>query len=150
MNHYFFDSSALIKRYIVEKGTPWVQSIMNSQQNMILIAEITQVETISGIMRRHREGNINLMMVHNIKSLLDYHLQYDYRVVGLAPDVIKRARNLIERHPLRAYDAIQLSSALESHLSLTLSGLTGITFVSADIRLLNVANSEGLIIHNAI
>ena len=49
MTQYFLDSSALIKRYIVEPGTTWVRSIIqHSSGNTIIIAQTTQIEIVSG------------------------------------------------------------------------------------------------------
>ena len=39
VNVYSLDTSALVKRYIVETGTPWVQTITNpAAQNILLIS----------------------------------------------------------------------------------------------------------------
>ncbi len=57
---------------------------------------------------------------------------------------IHRAENLLELYALRAYDSIQLASALESNARLVFAGLPAITFVSADTRLLTAAAIEGL------
>ncbi len=46
---------------------------------------------------------------------------------------------IIDRHRLRTLDAIQLSSAL-----LAVGGQPQVVFVSADVRLLRAAQSEGL------
>ena len=55
--HYFLDSSALIKRYITEQGTVLVRSItLPSAGHTIILAQVTQVEIVSGVFRRRREG----------------------------------------------------------------------------------------------
>jgi predicted nucleic acid-binding protein len=64
--------------------------------------------------------------------------------VELSPVVIATARQLLDRHPLRAYDAVQLASALISNQALASAGLAPPVFLSSDDRLLNVANAEGL------
>ena len=57
--HYFLDSSALIKRYITEQGTVLVRSItLPSAGHTIILAQVTQVEIVSGVFRRRREGLI--------------------------------------------------------------------------------------------
>jgi len=110
MTQYFLDSSALIKRYIVEPGTTWVRSIIQrSSGNTVIIAQITQIEIVSGASRR-----------------------------------VRRAEDLLTVHPLRTYDAVQLASALESNTRLVAAGLSPVIFVSADVRLLVAATTEGL------
>ena len=59
MTQYFLDSSALIKRYVIEPGTTWVRSLTNhSSGNTAIIAQITQIEIVSGASRRVREGTL--------------------------------------------------------------------------------------------
>lgn len=136
----------MIKRYIVEVGTPWIRLITSrSAGNVLLIAHITQAELVSGFMRRKRDGTINERTAHAIRLLVDRHVSRDYKVIGLTAHIIHRAEDLLELHPLRAYDAIQLASALDSNLRLIAAGLSAIVFVSADARLLTAAAAEGLI-----
>jgi predicted nucleic acid-binding protein len=151
MTAYFLDSSALVKRYVVETGTAWVQSITDlNQGNLILIAQITNVEIVSAIMRRHREGSISIRTAKAIRLLLDRHSNRDYSVVTLHTAVVNLAEDLLETYPLRAYDVVQLASALESNrrLTATVSSATPYIFVTADTRLLSIAQLTGLQVDN--
>ena len=58
--------------------------------------------------------------------------------------VIDLACTLLERHPLRAYDAIHLATALSAQRFLDAQGYSPLTFVSADDRLNRAAAAEGL------
>jgi len=50
MTIYFVDSSALVKRYISEIGSPWVLNLFDpALNNDILIAGITSVEIVAAI-----------------------------------------------------------------------------------------------------
>jgi uncharacterized protein len=50
---YCLDTSALLKRYVPEIGTHWMQSIADPQnQHLLIIAQITWVEIHSAIARR--------------------------------------------------------------------------------------------------
>jgi hypothetical protein len=50
---YFFDTSAIVKRYIAETGTVWVQSLSDpSASHRIYLASITAVELTSAVVRR--------------------------------------------------------------------------------------------------
>ncbi len=145
MSHYFLDSSAVIKRYVVEAGTNWIRSITTPNAgNIIFIAQITSAEVVSGVMRRKRDGSITPPTARATRLLMDRHASREYRVVGLTGQIVQRAEDLLESHPLRAYDSIQLASALEINTRLVAGGLPAIIFVSADTRLLTVASAEGL------
>jgi hypothetical protein len=56
VNVYFLDSSALLKRYVSEIGTDWIQSLTaESANNLLIVARITSVEVESALARRQRE-----------------------------------------------------------------------------------------------
>ena len=55
---------------------------------------------------------------------------------------------LVTQHPLRAYDAVQLASALRLQLDLTGTESTSLTFLTADERLIAIAEAEGLLTDN--
>ena len=117
------DSSALIKRYIVEPGTTWMRSIIQrSSGNTIIIAQTTQIEIVSGASRRVREGTLTTRTARAVRRLIDRHARRAYVVIGLTPQVVRRAEDLLIVHPLRTYDAVQLASALESNTRLVASG----------------------------
>jgi predicted nucleic acid-binding protein len=138
---YFLDSSAVITRYVPEAGTAWVRAMtMPSTGNTILVAQMTQAELISGIRRRVREGTIAPRVARAIRLLLDRHTRREYLVMGLTAPIVHRAEDLLEQHALRAYDAVQLASALESNTRLVTAGLGPLVFVAADTRLLAAAS----------
>jgi predicted nucleic acid-binding protein len=95
-------------------------------------------------MRRKREGTITARTARATRLLVDRHCSREYRVLGLTARIAQRAEDLLEKHPLRAYDSIQLASALESNYRLIGAGLPPLIFVSADNRLLAIAIAEGL------
>ena len=145
MSNLFLDSSALAKRYVVEPGTVWIRGLTSpTAGNTILVSQITQVEIVSGVMRRLREGAITARTARASRLLVDRHAAREYTVLGLQEPIIRRAEDLLEMHPLRAYDSIQLASALEANRRLLSAGVLPITFISADARLLMAARSEGL------
>lgn len=76
------------------------------------------------------------------------HCVAEYRFIELGLDIITEARNLLYRYPLRAYDAVQLASALAANQALLGQELDPLTFVSADDRLLKVAADEKLATDN--
>jgi predicted nucleic acid-binding protein len=136
LTHYFLDSSALVKRYVAEQGTAWMRAIsVPGAGNAIVVAPVTQVEVFSGVSRRKREGIITPRTAQAVRLLLNRHIQ--------------RAQDLLDQHPLRAYDAIQLASALIIHTRLLTVGLAPLIFVSSDTRLLAAAVAEGLAIDDA-
>jgi uncharacterized protein len=145
MTLYFLDSSALLKRYVTKIGTNWVSSLTaTGSGHSLVIAHITLAELVSGIMRRKREGLLTAADAHAIRILIDHHAQQEYVVLASTAQIIYQAEDLLEAHPLRAYDAVQLASALGIHHRTIQTGSPPLVFVSADQRLLTVAALEGL------
>ena len=57
---YFFDSSALVKRYVAETGSGWVGAVTDpAAGHRIYVANIAGVEVPAAINRRAREGTLN-------------------------------------------------------------------------------------------
>jgi len=148
---YFFDSSALLKRYITESGTAWVQAtVLRNAGNEIFIAQMTLVELTTALARRKREKTISARTAHAARLLIDRHARREWFIVPLSSPIIKRAQDLGDVQPLRASDAIQLASALEANGRLVGASQPPLTFVCADTRLLTAAASEGLPTHNPV
>ena len=134
----YLDTSALVKRFVLEAGSSKVQSLL-ADDEPVASATIAYAELYSGLTRRHREG---------VLSRLQYRLacrrvERDWMAVvkvELGADILASARELIQRHGLRAFDAIHLASAL----GLQAAANEPVTFVAADQRLLRAAVGERL------
>ena len=59
MKYYYFDSSALVKRYAPEKGTQRVDAIFQEKDRVLIIANIGIVEIYSALSKKKREKEIN-------------------------------------------------------------------------------------------
>lgn len=144
MSSLFLDTSALAKRYLPEQGTRWLRQQIASA-NTIIVSRLTLVEVMSAVARRHREGAINTRVMQGINRLLERHFQKQYAVVDVNDKLTREAVRLINTHPLRAYDSVQLASALLVNQRLLSQKLSPITFLCSDTRLLQIATSEGLV-----
>jgi len=71
-----------------------------------------------------------------------------YRFVPLDEAIIQRACELIDRHPLRGYDAVHLATVSSINQRLVEAGEPALTFLSADVRLNDAATAEGLAVDN--
>ncbi len=146
MTTYYCDSSVLIKRYIPERGSAWVDAlVVSTNGNQLFVAQITQAEIVSGLARLRREGVLTDYAVKLARRSVDHHAGREYRVIDLSTRIVQRAEDLLLAHLLRAYDAIQLASALDMADRLAAAGRAAPVFVSADRRLLTAAEAEGLI-----
>jgi predicted nucleic acid-binding protein len=103
VNIYFLDTSALVKRYVTEIGSVWVQTITDPLLgNALLIVRITWVEVLSALARRQREGSLTSTEVTDTIQLFRGELNSRYRVMEVDSIVLERAGELILQYPLRA------------------------------------------------
>jgi hypothetical protein len=146
---YFFDSSAVVKRYVEEVGTSWVLGILNpDQKNHIYLARITGAEVVAALARKRRTGE--LPEADLSKTIQQFRRDWKaiYRIVEVTSHIIDRAMTLAEEESLRGYDAVQLAVALEvKSLTQQKSG-SGIYFVSADPALNDIATKKGMQVKN--
>ena len=110
---YFLDSSALLKRDVPEIGSALVQLITDPQnQNWLFVAYITGVEVCSAVARRQREGSVSDVQANQILMAFRNYWDAQYFKVAIDATITELAGQLVNKHPLRAYDAVQLAAAL--------------------------------------
>jgi hypothetical protein len=135
---YFLDASALVKRYVKEAGTEQIRRLLRGRA-ALGASILSSVEVASALARRARAGDLpqSAAKSHGRRAASDLA---EMHVIAASREVLKITVELIWRHPLRAYDAIQLASAIR------LSRETGlaVTFVCGDGRLAAAAKGEGL------
>lgn len=145
MATYFFDSSALAKRYVTETGTTWVQALTDpAAGHNIYMARITLVELVSAITRRRRNGDLTPAAATAALADIRADFAADYQVIEITAALISRAETLAEQHELRGYDAVQLAAALEVNTAYVAAGQLPAILISADLELNAAATAEGL------
>jgi len=150
MSLFYLDTSALVKRYLVEIGSAWIIALTDpSAGHTIMLAEITRVEAAAAIAARHRApGGITLKERDDAVDLMLHHCDAEYRLTSLTPIGISRAVALTQNYRLRGYDAVQLATALVVNDQYVAAGLPGLTIVTADDDLIVAARAEGLTADN--
>ena len=145
MASVYLDTSALIKRYIEEEGTARVIALTKgSGSDQVIILDIALVESRSAVRRREREGDIADSDAARILQQIEEDASTSFLLQPSTSAVMEEAARLIDRYPLRTYDALQLAGCLVAR-----RGVTGpLTFVCADARLCDTASLEGLTVLN--
>ena len=146
MADLFFDSSALVKRYINEVGSNWVTRTANAASgNNIFIAAVTGVELTAAIARRTRGASTTV--VDTVFARLQHDLTIEYFDLAINPAIFQDAKSLARKYFLKGYDAVQLAAAAQFNREQIALGLPKVTLISAD-DLLIAADAEGLLIKN--
>ena len=148
MDNYFFDTSALVKRYNAESGTNWVLQIYRSSSNNIIhISQITLVEAMATFARRSKI-KAQSSRYPKIVGRFERDVSNRFSVFKINDAIISQAMKLAAKYALRGYDAVQLASALYAEDSLSKLNLSPLIFVSADNELNTAAKAEGLNVEN--
>ena len=129
----FADSSALAKRYIADEQSSEMDDILQGASDLG-VSVLCLPEIISALCRRRRERFLKPAEYASAKNALDADLA-DATIVQITDEVLIDSVRLLELHPLRASDAIQVSSALVWGAD---------RFISADMRQCAAAKAAGL------
>ena len=149
MAAFFFDSSALVKRYLSEQGSAWVQSVVDpAAGNELFAVRITHVEVASALARRRKNGLIDSATAAALMVRVASDFLGGLAVIEVSEKLIREAVRLVEAHDLRAYDGIQLSACNQLNLQRQTLGLIPATFVCSDMALNAVASANSLAIEN--
>jgi predicted nucleic acid-binding protein len=134
----YFDTSALVKRYIRESGSVQVRALL--RRHDFLSSAVTPLEVMSALCRRRRDGDLsddNFVVL--VRRVQDDRTRWELVEVGST--VLSRAEEVIQgRVPIRALDAIHLASLVTFQAA---SG-TRIPFVTGDDRQREAAGHIGL------
>ncbi len=153
MPAYFFDSSALVKRYRFEAGTTEVNRILSTPDTDYFIARLAVVEVQRALARTVRDGEISAQEFDVLRDRLYQDLGHHHlRIVRLRDFHFHSAVRLVRKYAppqqsplLRSLDTLHLAVALDVHQRFNLSH-----FVSADQDLCAVAKAENLSVINPL
>ncbi len=149
MSIYYLDASALVKRYVDEPGSGWLRTLLPSPQvQLAFTSRMAIIEVVSAFARRHREGSLTSEEFAVAANSIRGDCLRDYQIMPPTAEIVDLACSLLEHHPLRAYDATHLASALSAKRFLATEGQQPLIFLSADGRLADAASAEGLAVDN--
>lgn len=144
MAFYFLETSALVKLYVREPGTERMLVLATrSSENRLAILDLSQVELRSAIRRREKAEDIPTVVADELLATFKGHIEGRFIIQKLTDFVLDIASALVDRHTLRAFDAIQLAgyAVLKSSARSETP-----TFVCSDQALLMAAKQEGMAI----
>ena len=132
----FWDTSALVPLVYPEASTERLLAL-ESGRDPVLVWTLTPAEIASALSRKRREGVPEAALSSARRRLAE--LSSHWIEIQDVPRVRQRALRLVETHPLRAADALQLAAALVGAEEQT----DGIAFVTLDRVLAEAARKEG-------
>jgi predicted nucleic acid-binding protein len=139
MDYAYFDTSALIKRYVAEPGRRQVLQLL--RQHACVVSGVLPVEVRSALRRRVSEKTLAANGAARVVKRLAADRPF-WVVIGVSREVLSTAETLSSTYPLRALDAIHVASAML--FANRLAPLRTFVFVSADARQTGAAEALGL------
>jgi len=134
----YLDTSAWLKLYVDERGTPEVIAAVQSAE-LVAISRIAYAEARAALARVLREKRTT--RAEHRKRVAAVDADYlDILKVDVSEEIVRQAGELAESHALRGYDAIQLASARW----LARKTRRPVTMLAFDQRLNEAAHSLGL------
>jgi predicted nucleic acid-binding protein len=150
----YFDSSALVKLYVLETGSPWVKQWVEERlptgelRHTVSMSRLAIVETAAAIARRRRMGELTVEQQALLYRRLLEDAQHRFQLLEVDGRSLELAADLTQHHPLRGYDAVHLAAALRLWRVLVTADLPAPVFVCADANLCAVALTAELAVDN--
>ena len=140
---YFFDASALVKRYKTEPGTAEVNGLIDSASSgdRIWVSMLTWVELTSAVMGAIRGGHLSIETGAHMLNQFEAEFLSTPEVWPVTSEILIDAVVLLKEYPLRNGDAIQLASLLDIRNNLA---DPDIIFVVSDRRLAHASVNAGV------
>lgn len=140
MPAYFWDTSALVKRYFAEAGSKQVGALLDDRVSLHHVCSLIRPETVSAIVRRTSADEV-------AARIGDFERDAEIQLQEMRIDdaLFGEAVQLVRKHRLRGCDALHLASALR--LAGVIAGVDeslSLSFVCADDELNAAAVAEGL------
>lgn len=137
MKAYFLDTSALLKRYLKETGSDFVDAVFE-EYAMRYVSGLGLLECFSNLQRLYA---VDRLITTEQLRLLQAEVTSDIEsgkviVVSATPAEIEGAARILTEHYLTAVDALQIATARSLG--------PGVGFVSSDAKLNRAAAQHGL------
>lgn len=151
MAFLYLDTSSFVKLYLVEKNSNWIR--INVKGNQVIISELTLAETTNVITRLFRDGKITQHKASTILAVINRQstnfIIIPLRIREQLGNFTSLGFSLPASLRLRTLDSIQLLAAENARNNIITQDPSGdFTFVSSDIKLLQVAQARGFSIEN--
>jgi predicted nucleic acid-binding protein len=132
----YFDTSALVKRYVEEPGSLEIRRLLRSRR--VISSALLRVEVLSALRRRRDEATLSARSFARLLRRVEAD-DASWQLVPVSDEIVEVARSRVLQQSLRTLDAIHLASAEALHRE----GLR-IPFVTADARQADTGRAIGL------
>jgi predicted nucleic acid-binding protein len=132
----YFDTSALVKRYVDEPGSLEIRRLLRARR--VMSSALLRVEVLSALRRRRDEAVLSARAFARLLRRVEAD-DASWQLVPVSDEIVAAARSRVLQQSLRTLDAIHLASAEALHRE----GLR-IPFVTADVGQVDAGRAIGL------
>ena len=151
MYYFYFDASALAKRYTDEVGSDKIDFFFdNVPLERLSCLTLGAIEVFWICVRKRNDNRITSHQFERATTHLRHEVinnQSGFKTISVPDSLVWDSIRLIETHSLNSVDAMVLCSALDTATELR-STSDRLVLVASDQRLLRAARAEGLQVFN--
>ncbi len=137
----FWDASAVVPLIVQEEKTEYCIKQFRDDEDAI-VWTLSKIEVFSALCRRFRDNSLTEEAFELSKTRMNDFFDMVFEVVSI-PKVKQRALRLLQVHPLKAADALQLASVLVA----TEEDPSRLPIICFDERLGHAARREGFTVN---
>jgi predicted nucleic acid-binding protein len=146
VNHFYWDASALVKRYAPETGTPLVNHLFSHVELDRMMSLVIGTSEVISIFVRKKNTNL-ITDAAFLQALLDFRAEVidavAFKLVSVEDALVFASYPLIEKYSLNATDALVLRSVMDAAALFRAAG-DDVILVTSDLRLLHATQAEGV------
>ena len=135
----YLDSSALVKRYVVETGSGAVDRLL-ADHPYAATSRLAYPEILSALHRKHKAGDFPARVLGGLVKSFESDWNKLF-VLEFADELVPIVKQAIRRHAVRGADSVHLASAMWLRSELK----EDVIFACADANLLAAARKERLV-----
>ena len=143
----YFDSSALIKHYVQEKGSDGVGRRLREEENasrLVFTSVLSFAEIHAALARRAKDRSLAAGQFIRARANFDSDWVSGLTAIDLGPEILSIVRNSVEQFALRGADMVHLASAMWlRNAGVAARSGDRIIFLSSDRLLVKAAASSG-------
>ena len=147
MTAYYLDASAAVKAYSQETGSERVREILEHGVEVNL-SRVGVVEVAAALFGKTKADEMRVEEAEAALEEFRTDVEGVYRIIEVDPVTADRGVDVARRHRLRAYDCLQLATALLLQEQRALFDLPPLVLVSSDAELNAAAQSQGLAVED--
>lgn len=140
---YFVDSSALIKAYVSEAGTPAVLAVLDGLPGSVYVSSTVIIETAAAIARLRRAHRVRERLYLKARDTFREHCRTQFHVVHPPAAVVNATLGMVDAYRMRSAGGFDLLHIATAEYIQTLLPRGTIALMCCDEGMRTIAEERG-------